>query len=275
LSLDELVQKGEQIDDAHRGRLIDVPLPASDDGIFEDLHGFKDKAKLTKHLIDIALEHHGVASLHFLAKLTEWRARDEKGLRRMLARQRRIYLRQARRLETFGRDLTRIHEKFATIYAAGRLAMRFRLLPWGLEDLRDALLACEWGHIEHIQAHLSAGDTEKSGFQILQEHIRNNRDQFVDLRKGLADPDHDPASCLGYINKHQGKTEYLFTEQRLASLVGGKNKALQLKQDLHDRGLIATTEAGSQGVRYVAKRKLVAGKGPQSVTAVDAAILEA
>jgi len=185
-----------------------------------------------------------------------------------------MYLRRARRLEAFGRDLTRIHEKFATIYAAGRLATKFGLLPWSQDDLRDALLACERGHIEHVQAHLTAGGTEKSGLQLLQEHIRNNQDQFVDLRDGLPDSDHDPASCPGYINEHQGKTEYLFTEQRLARLAGGKDRALQLKQDLHDRGLIAVIKAGSQGIRYAVKRRLVAGRDRQSVIAVDATILE-
>ncbi len=46
-----------------------------------------------------------------------------------------------------------------------------------------------------------------------------------------------------------------------------------MKQDLHHRGLLATIKAGSQGTRYAAKRKLVAGKDRQSVIAVDATIL--
>lgn len=154
------------------------------------------------------------------------------------------------------------------------LARRFRLLPWSLVDLRKALLACERDHIEHVRAYLSGGGTEKSGFQILQEHIRNNQDQFVDLRKSLPGSDHDPANCLGYINEHQGRTEYLFTDERLARLVGGKDKALQLKQDLHNCGLLAPIKAGSQGTRYAAKRKLVAGKDRQSVIAVNDAILD-
>jgi hypothetical protein len=109
----------------------------------------------------------------------------------------------------------------------------------------------------------------------LQEYIRDNQDQFVNLRDGLPDSDHDPASCLGYINEHRGKTEYLLTEQRLAGLVGGTDKAQQLKHDLHHRRLIATIKAGSQKLRYVVKRKLVAGKVRQSVIAVDATILDA
>ena len=39
-------------------------------------------------------------------------------------------------------------------------------------------------------------------------------------------------------------------------------------------GPLATIKAGSQGARYAAKRKLVAGKDRQSVIAVDATILE-
>ena len=114
-SLDEMATKGEEIDDAYRDRLIDVPLPTAADGIYQNLHGYKDKAKFSEALIQIALQHHGAASLRFLEKLTDWRARDEKNLKQVLARHRRRYLRQARKLPTFGRDLTRIHGKFATV----------------------------------------------------------------------------------------------------------------------------------------------------------------
>jgi hypothetical protein len=80
-SLDEMATKGEEIDDAYRDRLIDVPLPTSGDGIFENLHGRKDKAKFSEALIKIALQHHGVASLHFLEKLTAGREKPEASAR--------------------------------------------------------------------------------------------------------------------------------------------------------------------------------------------------
>jgi putative DNA primase/helicase len=50
-SLDELGEKGGiEIDDAERGRLVDVLLPVGGRGLYEDLHGFADGGKLTDQL---------------------------------------------------------------------------------------------------------------------------------------------------------------------------------------------------------------------------------
>src|SRR3984893_6363527 len=47
-SLDELAQRaGIEIDDAERGRLVDIPNPAGGHGIYEELHGFENGQKFT------------------------------------------------------------------------------------------------------------------------------------------------------------------------------------------------------------------------------------
>ena len=74
-SLDEMAVEdsvGDKVDDAYRSRLIDVPLPQQNCA-FEDLHGFSDKAALTKRLLALSCRHYGWASIHFLEKLVEWR----------------------------------------------------------------------------------------------------------------------------------------------------------------------------------------------------------
>jgi hypothetical protein len=272
-SLDEMATKGEEIDDAYRDRLIDVPLPTATDGIYQNLHDYKDKARFSKALIDIALEHHGVASLHFLEKLTEWRARDEKSLRAKLARSLRMYRRKANALPNRGRDLTRIHGKFATVYAAGALASKFGLLP-PRRELRDALLTCERLHIDHVSGFLKPTDVPRveSMVEVLRAYIQSNKGQFIDLRRGLPDSEPEMAEGPGYINVHTGGLEYLFTDELLGRVVG-KDNVQSLKRELKDSSLLVITRAGGQGVRFVAKRKLVNGRDRQSVTAVRAEIL--
>ena len=57
-SLDEMAVEGRaSIDDAHRGRLSDIPLPDDGSGIFEDLHGFETHAALSKRLAELSLDH--------------------------------------------------------------------------------------------------------------------------------------------------------------------------------------------------------------------------
>ena len=51
LPLDHMAASSDfRVDDAHRGRLIDVPLPSSGHGIFEDLHGDPDHAAFSQAL---------------------------------------------------------------------------------------------------------------------------------------------------------------------------------------------------------------------------------
>ena len=128
------------LDDGHRGRLIDVPNPRFGHGVFENLHGSRDHAAFSKHIAELALANYGHASRTYVNQLVAWRQRDEDGLRAWLEERRTNYLKKARRVESPGRDLLRIHDKFATIYAAGRLAMKFEILPWSYRDLRAALL---------------------------------------------------------------------------------------------------------------------------------------
>jgi hypothetical protein len=66
-SLDEMAQKSRaEIDDAHRGRLIDVPLASGVVGAFESLHGFDNHAAFSAELKSIARTHHGKAAREFL-----------------------------------------------------------------------------------------------------------------------------------------------------------------------------------------------------------------
>src|SRR5271166_5577854 len=148
-SLDDMARAvGDEIDDALRGRLIDVPLTAGIVGAFEDLKGFPDHAAFSVELLRVARQNYRVAAEQFLDGTVRWRARDEKGLIAWLRARREAYLRFAkRRVKSTSRDLTRFHQRFATIYAAGALAIVLGVLPWSYGLLWEALLGCEEAHV--------------------------------------------------------------------------------------------------------------------------------
>jgi len=241
-SLDDMARAvGDEIDDALRGRLIDVPLPAGIVGAFEDLHDYADHAAFSVELLRVARENYGVASARFLDGIVRWLARDGKGLVAWLQARREGYLRLARRrVRSTSRDLTRFHQRFATIYAAAALAIRLGVLPWSYELLWKALLGCEEAHVESVEETASSAGAQARAddpLERLEAHVRDRGGSFVDLRDGLIGPDedHDHDTCDGYVNEGpDGTLEYLFSEAKLREVCGGKAGALRVKAQLAD-----------------------------------------
>src|SRR5271166_450618 len=248
-SLDEMAQKArEAIDDAHRGRMIDVPLADGVVGAFENLHGFENHAAFSIELLRIARSHHGRAAREFLGQFAAGLRRDKPSIVGWLQARRAWYLEHVRRrVLAPSRDLERIHQKFATIYAAGRLAIRYGILPWRGNELGHALVACERAHVDHVAQFIPAEVAAPARparavvdpLERLRAHYRQNVSKFVDLRKGLIDPNsgHCHNSCVGYVNRgSDGSTELLFTNDFLLKLCGGFAEVQRLKRELEARG---------------------------------------
>jgi hypothetical protein len=235
-SLDQMAKEaGVEIDDAHRGRLIDVPSPVGPSGMFEHLHGFLDHPALTAELKRVAGEHYGWASDEYPRRLVREYARDKPRLINWLVARREDYKKVARRRIVHGqRQPARIHEKFATIYAAGALAIAFGILPWDRRAMGHALLACEQAHFDLVAGaepsrQLQPESKSKSDpMELLTAHVRRHRREFVDLRKGLVgrSADHDHDACVGYVNNApDGSIEFLFSNNKLREICGSE-KAL-------------------------------------------------
>jgi putative DNA primase/helicase len=272
-SLDEMAEGGRaEIDDAHRGRLIDVPTPTVGVGAFENLHGFENHAALSAELHKIARSHHGMAARVFLKEFAEGLRDDRTFLIGWLERRRRWYLEQARRsMVSTSRDLERIHQKFATIYAAGALAIDYEILPWSKGELSKALARCERAHVDHVARFLSPVSPTRQQrplhlLERLRQHVAQNRSTFVDLRKGLIprNTSHKHESCPGYFNQRpDGSVELLFSNAILNQLCGGFSGVKRLKSQLSKSGhLISDSNRG-------VTRRLIWKNGDRvSVTAV-------
>jgi hypothetical protein len=172
---------------------------------------------------------------------------------RWLVARREEYKNVARRRIVHGRrQPARIHEKFATIYAAGALAIAFGILPWDRRAMLRALLACEQAHFDLVAGTEPSRKQQRqqqqqaTPMERLTAHVRAHRREFVDLRKGLVgrSAGHDHDACAGYINQRQqdGTVEYLFSEAELKSVCGSRAALLRLKRDLRSDGMLLVDE---------------------------------
>jgi putative DNA primase/helicase len=258
LSLGAMASKaGLDIDDAHHGRLISIPLPAGGHGAFETLHGEADVVAFCRRIQAVAARNFGHPSRDFLRQVVEQRRRDKATLLAWLEKRRAFYLRHAHSIQSPGRRLNRIHEKMATVYAAACLAIKFGIFPWQRQRVLDALLSCTRDHVALIaREQADAARQLTAPLELLRQYVRQHRDEFVDLRRaGIENTsEHDHRTCPGYLNQHKSRgLEYLFSDWRFAQLVGGPLAAKRLKAELAQAGLIATA-AGTGTDRYSVRR---------------------
>jgi hypothetical protein len=174
------------------------------------------------------------------------------------------------------RDLERTHQKFATIYAAAALAIDYHILPWSMRELSDALLDCEQAHVDHVASFVSSAlfatrpRRPVAPLESLRQHVRQNRSNFADLRKGLIarNAGHDHHACPGYINRGPGgSVELLFSNDCLRQLCGSLTGVRQLKDELNKRGWLI-----SEAKRGVTRRPIWKDAGREGrlyVTAVS------
>jgi hypothetical protein len=157
--------------------------------------------------------------------------------------------------------------------AVGRLAIRERILPFKSKDLLEAILTCEQDHVRFISEELGrAVHPQRSRIEILRAYIQESRHTFIDLNKQRLPPNHDHENCPGYINENRGRAEYLFSENKLQEIMGGKQAANELKKTLNGKGLIATVAAGDGEMRYSTKRTI--GRNRPYVVAISGNICE-
>jgi hypothetical protein len=251
------------VDDAFLTRLIDVPLPDGGYGVFEFLHGEVDGGKLADRIEAITRQHFGHASRRYLRCLVNWRQRDERGLVRWLQKRRRRYLRLASLIVSPGRQLGRLHQRLATLYAAGSLAIKFGILPWKRSALRNALLSCTRDHVKLVNQIAPQLGQAQSGFaqlnpkQRLLDYVRQHHASFIDLRRGYTKVTtrQDVVDCAGYIGVHKGVVEYMFSDAKFAEIAGGLAEAKALKRELATSGKIGEVK-GTGWARHVVKRHI-------------------
>lgn len=271
LSLDQMAAaEGVPVDDAYRDRLIDVPPPTPGVGFFEDLHGAADLAGFVGRLKALAAQHFGLAIRRFLHGLAGLRQRYPDRLVGHLATRRREYLELCSEITAPGRDLGRLHQKLATVYAAGCLGIGSGLFDWTREELAQSLLRCTRDHVALVAAH--APDL-RDPLRVLCDYVTENEHGFQDVRDPRQPAPGPHEGCPGYVAAgSDGAGEYLFAAARFEAILGGPAAARAARQALLARGLLATTTGGPGQTRFVVKRTLGRGADGQPVRAYVLAV---
>jgi hypothetical protein len=256
--------------------------------MFEGIRTPNELRSYGGHLRELSRKNFGVAGTEFLRRLAKAIAAGHDLMQAFVDERQRAYWEAATGIKSLGdRDLTRIGDKFATLYIAGCLAIRFKILPFTEAEILEALLTCERDHVAFVDGELGhvsprAISTHRaptpivvpsgSPFDRLQRYVNRNRQRpyskhsiwrgFIDSRcsrlsfkqrlwrlKG--------APVLGYI----ANGEYWIPDGRFEKIAGGADEAaaLKLKKKLFDLGLLETDKRGKR-VSYVVKRPLPDGR---------------
>jgi hypothetical protein len=253
---------------AYVDRLMDVPPPAGCDCFFEDLHGARDVAEYCAWMDALAEQHHGFVGRGVALKFARALRKDRDGLKALFSARRGEYIRASAGITATGRDLTRVHGRFATIYAAGRLAYS-GFFPVAAENLLDAVLTCERDHVAFVAGEQrAAAAARRAPLARLNDYIRAHKASFADAQDPEASwsQDHDHEFCPGYIGAHNGRREYWLTQKRFQDIAGGKREAIRLKAELYRLGKIATDRRGDRLI-FAVKRQ-VPGLGRRYVVAL-------
>ena len=254
---------------AYIDRLMDVPPPDDCDYYFEDLHGARDVAEYCGWLDALAEQHHGRVGYWFALRFARALRTNRDGLKAFFSECCDEYIQAAADITATGRDLTRVHGRNATIYAAARLATRFGVFPVAAQDLLEAVLTCERDHVAFVAKEQGAARAmQRAPFDRLMDYLAANKGSFVDVQDPEASlsEDHDHERCPGYVGAHDGRREYWLTQNRFEEIAGGKPEANRLKAELHRRGRIATQRRGDKLIFAVKRR--IPGLGRKYVVAL-------
>lgn len=273
LSFDQLAERGGiPIDDQHRGRMVDIPLPLSSGahGIYEDLHSYAGGADLTDALKNRCRTVFGTPGLTLVQQLYSSRA-SRSAAHAFIAACRKHYIaRLNKKAAAAGiRPLKRATARFATVYAAGCLAIDYGIFKWARTDVLSAVLSCQLDG-------LRAGPSSKiEGIDLkgrLVSYLTKNRPQMIDLNKKLLREGHQLGSAPGYVQTHKGADWLYLTTSQLKAIIGNGHAVKILKKLLTREGFMAATKNRDVVQRPIFKG--VGNKGYHWVHAFRATLLE-
>jgi hypothetical protein len=247
---------------AYIDRLIDIPPPEGGLGFLEDLRGFSDLESFFERAQELAKENAGRAGPAFAFNLA--RALDNHHAKVVAFTRTRqgTFMRAAAGISSPGRNLARVHGKFATIYAAGCLAIYFKILPFSEEELLEAILKCDRDHVAFIARETGGlASNAESPIDRLRRYGEAKESCFVEIDGSTNNSDIAQYSAADtvYMSTANGCIEYWFPNELFERIAGGKKLGDDLKRLLLARRQLVT-EARGRNISYVVKRQLPGSK---------------
>jgi uncharacterized protein (DUF927 family) len=263
-------QGGVDVDEAELGRMADVPMPAHKHGLYETLHDYTNGERLSDALQRWSRGLYGTPIRAFVTQLAKERRRDKKALQEFLAKKRNVYRRRLQTEANGLKVLKRTSGRFATVFAAGSLAIKYGILPWNRKQLLKAVLQCQLDQHRLGDASDHAAHPKSASLRTkLAQHLKNNQNNFVDLQtKRLRYGTDNIEAFPGYRDQINGQLWYYLTAKKLSAIIGSGGDAAKLKRQLASEGLL---NKNPKVKNFVVQRRIFdGGKGNQNFARVHA-----
>ena len=243
-SLAELGRRGGvAIDESHQGRMADIPLPTNGYGIYEKLGDFKSGEELSDQLQQRCRKYYGTPAREFIGKLVRERKANEPALKKFLKAARAAYrkaLAKAVKAESLKKPLGRSSGRYATVFAAGRLASRYEIVPWSRKRILKAILSCQLDQLRQADDDDGGAATSPENLRgKLVQYLNDHHEEFMYLNKKRPQLRSDRIDAVpGYREKIKGERWYYLTADQLKTIIGTGQSARILKQTLVTEGCL-------------------------------------
>ena len=278
-TLTELARAGGvDIDDAYLGRMFDVPCPDVGSGIYEQLHSFSSGEAMTDALKRRCRRSFGIAGPEFVKRLLAHRDTDSNNLKKFLRMRRKAYrgaIASACQKEDLT-SLTRTSSRFATVYAAGCVAIRYEVLPWSRTQLLKAIMSCQLSGLRKLaQEPRAVRPPSLSPRGKLLSFLRQYQSSFVDLATNRPIfRQKNIENVPGFKGAGEEAGWFYLTSMQLHAVLGSGPGATSFKRQLLADGILAKPSQGG----YVVQRRIFSGatgtKGHVWVYAINPKFLD-
>jgi hypothetical protein len=191
-------------------------------------------------------------------------------LKRGLQKLRQQYLKKLKERAGSTKVLNRASSRFATVYAAGALAITLGVLDWDKSALGEAILSCQLDELGKPNI-VEAGSAIATPGRKLIDYLRRNKAAAMDLRENYADrKTHQFGSVPYYRAIHRGYEYVYLTAPILKTIIGVGDVARRYKQRLADQDRLDVSTGGKSGRRFVVERRIITGKGKKGMRWVHA-----
>jgi hypothetical protein len=204
---------GRTVNPGQLVRYAEIPVDGDKPIIERVPEGFGSASEFVNLLKDRCRQYHGTAGVAFVEALVRDLHEDRDALLAKLHSYRNHFLEVTAANRDEGAEI-RTAERFALVYAAGRLAKRYGVLPAEFQVLKS-VKRCYLDHLEH---QLGPAQLKQRIVDHVANCVQENIDQFVNMVDGRAKLSTLSDDCWGIIRRH--KTDGVECLVRPAAFIG-------------------------------------------------------
>ena len=234
ISLEQkMAEAGRKVMAGQEVRLIDIPADVgTGNGIFEELHGFADGDPLARHFSAATATYYGSPIHAYLDKLTR---ADREAVKAVVKEERSNFVR-ANVPENASGQVSSVAGRFSVTIAAGRLGVEYGVLPWTVDECREAATKCFQAWLA-ARGGAGARENQTAVAQVKSFLETHGKSRFVNADEALFDrPVHNRA---GYYSKNDDDTFdfFIFTESFRKEVCAGLDFR-QVCRELIEKGYL-------------------------------------